>query len=87
MRGGLVLVKGGRAGMPGLRLLANNENGMLTVDFGSAGASPSQGGLLGATEHWFDEDAAGSLLAEWLPADGVAERRGNVRRVAGLCGP
>ncbi len=28
--------------MPGLRLLANNESGMLAVDFGSAGASPSQ---------------------------------------------
>ncbi len=31
--------------MPGLRVLANNNNnGTLTVDFGSAGASPSQGG-------------------------------------------
>ena len=36
----------GRAGMLGLRLLAENDNGTVTVNFGSAGASPSQGGTL-----------------------------------------
>ena len=32
--------------MLGLRLLAENDNGTVTVNFGSAGASPSQGGTL-----------------------------------------
>jgi len=32
--------------MLGLRLWANNDKRRLTIDFGSAGASPSQGGIL-----------------------------------------
>ena len=31
--------------MPGLRLWANDDSGLVTVEFGSAGASPSQEGL------------------------------------------
>ena len=33
------------SGMPGLRLWANDDSGIVTVEFGSAGASPSQEGL------------------------------------------
>ena len=38
----------GRAGMPGLRFWANNDNGTRAVDFGSAGASPSRRGSFGS---------------------------------------
>ena len=58
--------------MLGLRLWVNNDSGSLTVDFGSAGASPSQGDFAGTTEHQLGDDAEAHLLpgvyqpTEWL---------------------
>ena len=62
----------GRAGMLGLRLWANNDNRTLTVEFGSAGASPSRGDV--------------SARRGPGPAEGMSIVRGGVQKTSSYRG-
>jgi hypothetical protein len=67
--------KGDRAGMPGLRLSANNDSGTRTVDYGSAGASPSQRNFPGTTEHQLGDTHPNAFREGELPWDHRAPAR------------
>ncbi len=70
--------------MLGLRLSVKNDSGTQPGEFGSAGASPSQGDFTGTTEHQLGDDVETPLCVVDRP-HGMAERTENVRRVADWC--